>query len=78
MATVDISTGVEMKQRESNKDEGEWGGAHYKWGAVMSLKATEGVQLLHGRKNTEWFNMVSLFRYVKNGIIHIYIYDINI
>lgn len=48
MATVDISTGVQMKQRESKRDEaGEGEGRrHHQWGAVMSLEANEGVELL--------------------------------
>lgn len=46
MATVDISTGVQMKQRESKRDEAEEGEGRRHHRAVMSLEANEGVELL--------------------------------
>ncbi len=52
MATVDITIGVQMKQRESKRDEAEEGEGrrHHQWGAIMSLEATEGVKLLQEEK----------------------------
>ncbi len=51
MATVDITTGVQMKQRENERDEAEEGeGRRHQWGAIMSLKAMEGIKLTQGRE----------------------------
>ena len=68
MATVDIPTGVQMKQRQSERDEAEEeeeGRRHHWWGAVMSLEANEGVELLkeQQKKYSIILNLHHLFNF---------------